>query len=127
MQAEIIGIKFVLKSVRINPVNAKQRQTFIIKNVETNLTTRTPNKDAKDIKIKILLLFVIHGCCSEIHAPTVRAQISGKIISFSPLNSATKTITNAIKTANIYLSILTVLNVSIFILFLGRDYCIIKT
>ena len=68
-----------------------------------------------NINKKILLLLVCHGCCSDIQAPIVKAQISGNIISFSPLTSATRTITSAIKIPNIYLSILILFKISAFI------------
>lgn len=116
MQAEIIGTKFVLNSVRINPVKAKHIHTWKINAVVQNFTTKTPNKAAKDIKIKMRLLFVIQGCCSLTQAPIVRAQISGKIISDSCEISATKTITNAIIIPKRYLSILILFNTSAFTL-----------
>ena len=87
MQAEIIGTKFVLNKVKIAPQKIKQRQTWTIKGKFAYLTIKTPKIDASDIKTKILLLFTTQGCNSETQAPMVKAQISGKMISFSLLNS----------------------------------------
>ena len=108
MHAEIIGTKFVLQAVRITPVKPKHIQTWKINGKGQYLTINTPNKAAADIKRKILLLFTAQGCCSAIQAPIVRAQISGKIISFSPLNSANQTMDIAINIPKIYRSSLTV-------------------
>ena len=117
MQAEIIGIKLDLQRVNINPQKAKDKQTCIINGNGQNLTIKTPKSAASVISIKILLLFTLQGCCSEIQAPIVSAQISGNMISFSPLSSASHTIEIAINIPNKYLSVLIVFNNLAFIVF----------
>lgn len=97
------------------PVKIKQSITSANSGICKYLTTIPPTNAERVIRKNSFLLFTIHGCLSAIQAPITSATISGKIISFSPVNSAIKTIIQIKIAANKYLPNFILFKKSIFI------------